>query len=221
MNSFAFAFLLGQLLFMIAFILFSFINYKSRFKSDYDFRNHFPYELNYESKFKDNLIGNICLIISSTCGLAFYATFNTTYNNGYLIFAMIGGMINIVLSSILFFAPLKALRVHLGVAVFNIVLSFLVPIAFAFAASIDYSQTKNVSSLIMVILNSIICLIVFILVMNPKLSRWADLDKKENKDGTVTYARPKYFVLAFTEWLLYFLTIIVEIMAILTRFYIA
>ncbi len=41
------------------------------------------------------------------------------------------------------------------------------------------------------------------LPLNPKLRDWYRLEATTNKDGSVHYKRPKIFVLAFSEWLLY------------------
>ncbi len=41
---------------------------------------------------------------------------------------------------------------------------------------------------------------------NPKLANYAKLEEVIEKDGTSHYERPKYFVMAFSEWLLFFLS---------------
>lgn len=43
-------------------------------------------------------------------------------------------------------------------------------------------------------------------LLNPKLSNYAKLEQVSEKDGTLSYQRPKYFVMAFSEWLLTFLS---------------
>ena len=62
-----------SILFFFAYLFFSSNNYKRRFKDKYDLRNHFPYEFNYESKFFDNPLGNVSLIMSMLFSIAFYS----------------------------------------------------------------------------------------------------------------------------------------------------
>ncbi|MCR5349138.1 MAG: hypothetical protein K6E59_06010 [Bacilli bacterium] len=44
------------------------------------------------------------------------------------------------------------------------------------------------------------------LLVNPKLAHWTQLNSKVEEDGTITTSRPRPFVLAFTEWLLAFIS---------------
>ena len=186
----------------------------------YDLRNHFPYELNFESKFKDNLFGNVCISVSTVLSILFFIFFDETHLNGFLLFAMIAGIVNSLIILSLVFVPLKLLKAHLILVTVNIALSFLVPFSLAMAASFSYSSYKEVGQLVFIILPALICIFIFILIMNPKLTKWALLDKKTNPDGSVSYVRPKIFILAFTEWLLFFSSVITEIIALLIPLFI-
>ena len=46
-----------------------------------------------------------------------------------------------------------------------------------------------------------------LMALNPKLTKWDHLEESKNKDGTVSYVRPKISPLAFSLWL-NFLTLI-------------
>ena len=94
MNNFAFVFLIGGALFLALAILFSFTNYRERFKHNYDVRNHFPYELNYESKFKENLMGNISFSLVAICSVSLFIFFDSNLVYGFFMFAMVAGIIN-------------------------------------------------------------------------------------------------------------------------------
>ena len=220
MHNFSLSFIFLSIVSIIFFFLFSFTNYKVRFKSNYNIRNHFPYELNYEGEFKDNLLGNIFAILIAVGAILFYAFYDESRTNGYFLFTMIGGMINSLTVLALIFLPLKLLKAHLATVTINVIFSFLIPFALALEASIAFSKTKEAAPLIFIIINSLICLFVFILLLNPRLTRWADMDKKENEDGSISYLRPKYLSLAFTEWLLFFLNILLMVVAFLTRTFI-
>lgn len=43
---------------------------------------------------------------------------------------------------------------------------------------------------------------------NPRLSKWPIMDKRELQDGTLQILRPRYFVLAYTEWALIMINLI-------------
>ena len=216
MNNFALVFLVLEAFLIAGFIAFSFTNYKERFHLPYDLRNHFPYELNYESKFKDNFLGNLLLALAIGCGIAFYITFDSAKQNGYFLFVMVGGIIHLLSIFFLAFVPLKLTKSHLALVTLEIVLSFLIPFAIAINASLTYNTSKDNSYLTFIILPTILCIAIFILIMNPKLTKWSKMDEKKNEDGTTTYLRPRYFILAFYEWILLFFSLIIQLVVILS-----
>ena len=74
----------GSILFLVAFFLLSCANYKKRFNTRYDLRNHFPYEFNFESHFSLNLLGNLALIMGIACSIGLFALTASEFNkNGY------------------------------------------------------------------------------------------------------------------------------------------
>ena len=220
MISFALAFLFASTLLLVIFILFSILNYKNRFKMSYDLRNHYPYELNYNGQFKDNLIGNVAIIASTIFSVAFYCLFNNQYTNGFFLFVLIAGCIYSVILASLVFVSLKYLKLHLTLVLFSIVLSFLIPFANAMACSLNYRDTNEAKSLVMAIINAVYCLFIFILMMNPRLSHWAELKEEKNNDGTVKYVRPKVFILAFIEWAIILSSPILMILTVLTQHFV-
>lgn len=220
MNNIAIAFIFGSVAFVFLFLYLSIFNYKKRFHQSYDLRNHYPYELNFESKFKDNLYGNIGVVLFGINSILFYTLFDLNHINGYFIFTMIAGVIYSLALVFLAFVPLKLFKSHILTALLAVVLSFLIPFSNALACVNDYKASNNTSSLVMMIFNVVYCLFVFILMMNPKLSHWADLKEEKNPDGTVKYVRPKYFLLAFYEWLLILSSFLLMILTLLTRYFV-
>ena len=168
----------------------------------YDLRNHYLYELNYESKFTDNLTGNVAICLFAASGIAFYTLFQNKFNNGFFIFDLVAGSLYSIALMGLVFIGFKHLKTHLIVTLICIVLAFLIPFSNAMACSASYKDTGDGATLALLIINAVYCLFIFVLMMNPKLSRWADLKEEKNEDGTVKYVRPKFFILAFIEWLL-------------------
>ena len=206
----------GAFALAVAFII-SRITYKDRFNHPYDIRNHFPYEINYESNFKDNLLGNVCFIISSICLASFYATFDTDKINGFYIAAFICGVLNTIALLLMLFLPLKMLKHHLLIVAITISLSFLSPFFIALNGVMSYNYYPSGMKLVPSIIAAIDCLFMVILFVNPRLNKWANLEKKENEDGSISYIRPKIFVLAFTEWLLLFNNLLIPIILIISK----
>lgn len=203
---FSLSIMIGAIFFFVMFLLFSLPNYKSRFNIHYNLRNMFPYELNYKGKFSDNVGGNICIILSTICLIVFFSTFNKHYDNGFYIATLITGVFTAVSSLLLVFIPFELLKFHMLLDVVIFVFTLSCNGAVASGGYINYYFDPNILYLISAIIASVFTLIVFLLIMNPRLSHWADLSPEKNTDGTVSYKRPKYFVLAYSEWILIFLT---------------
>lgn len=210
----ALGFLIASFLLFVGFMCFSIFNYKRRFTYKYDIRNTFPYELNYEGKFNDNFLGNLCLVLSSVLAIGFYIVFDGKHQNGYLIFILIAGIIGVICDFILVFLPLKHLRSHMALFVFSIAFGFLTPCAAALAAINEYKTHNDVMLLIFAVIGAIITIVIFAMIMNPKLSRWGNMKEVKNPNGTITYQRPKYFLLAFYEWCLFFLSFLTQIVVL-------
>ena len=216
MSYLALGFFISGLVLFIAFILFSRFNYKKRFNNDYHFLNFYPYELNYEGKFKDNLYGNISFILFIICYLGFYAFFDTKYSNGFYVFTLIAGIVNLISLVAVVFVPLKNIKAHLGFTVLLFTFSFLLPAGIGIDLIKKYYELNNAGQLTVGIISLVFAAFVFLLMFNPKLSRWAKVDVVDNEDGTKSYIRPKYFPLAYTEWLLIFTNCLLPILAIIS-----
>ncbi len=184
---------------------------------NYDLRNHYPYELNYNGKFKDNLIGNIAVVLFAVSGIAFYTLFDHDFNNGFMIFTLIAGSLYCLSLMSLAFISFNHLKMHLIMVLISVVFAFLIPFSNAIACSIAYKDMKQTNSMIMLIVNAVYCIFIFILIMHPRLSKWAELKEIKNEDGTSSYVRPKYFILAFIEWLLILSSPLVMVLTILTK----
>ena len=193
----------SSLLFLFAFIFFSKANYKKRFVDDYDLRNHFPYEFNYESSFGENILGNIALILSGAFSLGLFAcSISSRLNNGLLIAASISGCLFTLLFILLCFLPLKFMKLHMLFSVLLFVASFFTPSIIGFAAFKNYQDFKLVPSLVIFIICMGVALFIFAMVMNPRLSLNIKMEHVVDDNGKEHYVRPKYIIFAFTEWLL-------------------
>lgn len=195
-------------------------NYFQRFKDKYDIRNHFPYEMNYELRFKDNLIGNLILIASFLLGTVYLFTYSELRFDGMLISIIASGTLSAILIVFLFLTPLKHLRLHLLETIFLFASSFSFSSLVCIECYREFKDLENPLSIAGVILSALMALIIFILIMNPKLSKWANLESKVNEDGSTSYIRPKYFVLAYSEWIViltYFINLISVFFLVLVK----
>ncbi len=206
----------GAIIFFVGYILFSLLNYKKRFKMQYDFRNYFPYELNYESKFADNLFGNLSLIMSMGFSLALFALGLSYFKtNGYLLVVMISGALYSLFVVLINFIPLKFMRAHLIFTIFLFIMSFATPGSAALTAFNVYQQTKAVYPITIMVICSVVTLFVFGLIMNPKISLNIKMNVATDDKGKEYYVRPKYIMIAFTEWMLIFGLILSELLYLL------
>lgn len=192
-------------------------NYYERFSTKYDVRNMFPFELNYKGKFKDNLIGNLFLILYAACSLANYVSFDTT-RSGLMIFVMVAGILANGMLVVANFVSLNSLRAHICTAVFLFITAFLNPSSIAIAGYNIYKSFNVGLGLATLIVGLVFAVFAFILIMNPNLTHWAEAKKVPQEDGTIKYVRPKFFVLAFSEWLLMFTILASQIVLTMLTF---
>ena len=193
----------SSILLFIAYFFLSTYNYKKRFGNKYDVKSFFPYELNYESKITDNLLGNIALILSMLVsmglfglGLAYFKT------NGYLIATTIAGIVYSILVLGIHFVPLKLLKFHFVVMIILFVAAFFTPMALGLTSFSVYQNTKNVFLVVIMVISFIIGLTMFVFVMNPKLSFNIKMKVAVDEQGNEKYIRPNFILVAFTEWLM-------------------
>ena len=199
--------LLGlAIILFLGFILLSFNNYKKRFNVKYNPLNMFPYELNFEASFKDNLIGNIFLFATSLTGIVFHVLIIKSATSGFIIILAVSGILASVLLSIVPLLPLTFLKTPLIVDI-ALFISVLLSIVSSALCALRYYQvwldSENNPSLFLMIFYFVFGGIYLLFLFNPKMALWAKLEQVVNSDGTSYYQRPKFFPLAYTEWVTY------------------
>ena len=199
--------LLGlAILMFIGFVILSFNNYKKRFNVKYNPLNMFPYELNFEASFKENLLGNIFLFATSLIGIVFHVLIIKSASSGFIIILAISGILASVLISIVPLLPLSYLKTHLIVDV-ALFISVLLSIVSSALCALRYYQvwlnSEGNPSLFLMIFYFVFAGIYLLFLFNPKIALWAKLEQVVNSDGTSYYKRPKFFPLAYTEWVTY------------------
>lgn len=188
------------IIFFSAGIVLSKKNYKSRFNIDYSLKNMFPFEINYEGHFGDNLFGNIALSLSTVFLIVFYATFDTSHTNGFATFTLISGIFSAVLSLILYFVPFKNLKTHVALSTFLFVFSFMLSISISLLNVFYWNQNHSVLNLVAAIIGGLIVLSILILIINPKLSLRVEGEEIKDESGETRIVRPKRIPYAYTEW---------------------
>lgn len=210
---FRLGFLLFGIFFLILFFVASFIQYKNRWQDKFDLRNHFPYEVNYGIKFKDNIYGNISLIAMSLSLCAYFATFDMSWERPFFVPIVVCGALAALIIPFIVFVPVSKIKSHIAVLMIQILTSICLPGTIGIAALKIY-QTEGMSPVAMAILwcSIAVALGIVILMFNPNLSLRMEPVTKEKENGEKEYLRPKYIQLAFTEWLLLFSVLISSIL---------
>lgn len=171
----------------------------------YSFRRMFPYEFNYPNTFKNNITGNLALIIALIGMVVFYIYSATIVNTAEtaLIVVAISAIALVGLIACLFFMPLQFLRTHMILATLAMVLAFALP---ALECCYFFPYYKNMVGnektvyLVAFIFGAVISLAMLIFLLNPKATFKIYLDKSVDKDGNETFSRPKFIPMAFNEW---------------------
>lgn len=184
------------------------ILYRRRIQVKYSLKNMFPFEFTYKSLPNENLYTFIFLALFVLSSVGFFATFDLTYSNGYLIFSMISGIICSVMIFMLFIVPFTNLRLHLITAVIFFVLNFANSGSILIASLKSNQEYSEPIKIICIVIAIILVAIEFCSILNPRLNLKFRAIEKTNENGEVVYERPKWVVFAFTEWLNIFLFII-------------
>ena len=206
----------SSIILFVSYFILSKANYKKRFDSNFDLRNHFPYEFNYEAPFSLNILGNVALILSVSFSVGFFAlTAGSLKNNGFIIFSLISGVLYSLFIGVMNFIPLKTMKLHMIFSILLYVCSFVTPSAIGLGVFSIYKETKEVFPLIVFIASIVVTLFNFILIMNPRLTMNIKMQVATDEKGNEIYIRPKYIMMAFTEWILSFDMALSQILLIL------
>lgn len=201
-------------LFVMAFLL-SRLNYERRFSSKFSLKNMFPFEFNYEGKFTDNFIPNVLLSLAFLVLIAFYGTFDGLHTDGIAIFVLISGIISSILGYVLFFVPFRHLKTHIALSTFMFVFSFMLTGSTFLLNMFYFRQYENAINLVTMIFSGILALSVLLMVLNPKLSLRIEGREEKLPNGEVIMHRPKWIMIAVTEWVSIFAIILNQIGVIL------
>ena len=206
----------ASIIFFVFSIINSRANFKNRFQKVYDLRNHFPYEFNYESPFSLNILGNVALIMSLAFSVGLFAlTAVKVRTNGYVLYSLITGILFSIFVGVIHFIPLKTMKTHMIFSVLLLGLAFITPCAIGLGSFAYYQETKKIFSLVLFIVSIVVGVFYFGVAMNPKLSMNFKLIAVTDEKGNQIYLRPKFIIMAFSEWLASFGLFVSQILLLL------
>lgn len=194
-------FILGICLFVLFYFVSS-LFYKKRHQIKYHFYQMFPYEFNYPYVFKENFYGNILMVLSCLCVVAFYEL-----NPISSIYRIITIAISISLTTLiigLLLLPLRYLKTHMVISTVLMAVSASLPLFNLFFALEQYKtmfdDANRVLCVISVIISGLLALAMLLLILNPKLSYKIYMDKSLDEEGKEIFIRPKVIFIALNEW---------------------
>ena len=213
-----------SLIFEALLLMTSFLAYQKGMKKKFDILSEFPYEL-MDKKSDLSLVTRLSFLL-------FFVTMVP-----WLFFQLEAGAISGTLSTMTWFVFASfAIFIALFIAISLTDPAIEKGHNFLFAGSSAFlaissgtegsylirisSSAGSGSITTLLILAAVLCFLIALaslgILVNPKLKNWPKLDAVSETDGTVTYKRPRPFVLAFSEWILLFLALAFSVIASLS-----
>lgn len=190
-------------------------NYYKVNQEKYNYFNHFPFELILTRKLNFYFLGLIFYILSYFANIAIIFTMivsgldlnQQSFFVCYIVVVVLQVLIIFPFLLILLF-NMKNYRLHLFGDIIFFLINTLVSMSLFLMSIFDLFYIFNIKSLIVCIFSSLLSILNFGIILNPKLLNWSKLKEETQEDGTKIYVRPKYFTLCYSEWLsfiIYFL----------------
>ena len=196
---------LGILIISIVFfsllIASSVLIYRRRMQTAYSIKNMFPFEFTYLSNFKSSFYTYMFLLLFVFSAIGLFVTFDMTYKDGYHIFILISGVACSLLVIALFMVPLTRLRLHIILAIIFLTLSFACTGAIFISAWKSNQEIFSPIKIVSLVIGGATLLTQFGSLLNPRLTLNFKAEERVNENGEKIMVRPKWVVLAFTEWL--------------------
>lgn len=206
-------FFLGLIIAHVSFYLYHLRQYYRIHKRNFSFLNQFPFEL-FHATSVDIFTGSLLLFFSTFSSMMFFIYKTSTYNRFFnAIFLFLLTMI--ALSSFILFL-IKPLKIE--IFIFNSTLLLTMTLAFYGWSSFVFAQVAYSQQLPATVwISSLFFLITTLLVFNPKLKHWSQLEQVGNNEKPL-YQRPKLFILALTQWFVLFGLIVYAILLQMVSF---
>lgn len=200
--------ILGVIAFAIS-LFFSFKKYKKLKYENYSLKNHFPFELNVDDYFRNNISGNIFFLFSRAMilSLSILYIINNRSGNTFTIGVLL--LLSILTSIFSYLTSLRNLKGHIIFQSISSISLFSCLFLMSYNTYGQYHIDKeNIISLVLSIFLLFISLSYLVINIIPKNTYNIKFDEINN-DGAISYKRPKFIFTCFVEWCSYFLSYIV------------
>ena len=201
-----------SIIFFIVYFLFAITLFNKNNKEKYDIRNHFPFEL-WIKKGEDNVFINLILWISLTLFAVNYILFAVF---DFSILSVISAAIVLYICfsiGVLFYLPLSKLKERSAFSISLITMTTIINAMIIWRCFTLIRQYENYLAYLPLVISSLIVVIGIIIIFNPKLFNF---EMKKDESGVMS--RPKYFHLAFSEWILIFISFFSQLYIVITSF---
>ncbi len=182
-------------------ILFGTLNYKMTYQKKYSFLQNFPYEFNDNIRMK---LRPLMIILYGTFIAVLASFYIYVFKDlGYTIYKIeiaLGALVSL-LTLVLFMVRILTDQIHVILSSIYFAMSTIHTAFLGYANLVFNIYVINDA---LPYLLFALCLIQLILIFNPKLKKWMNLETDENG----MEIRPKIFILAFTEWLFLFINVL-------------
>lgn len=204
-------------IFFLLTIVFSLSNYRTKQGRNYSFLNEFPYELSQgvEQRFVIYLYFSQMMQALGFVLFGFYAFVDLAHYFGIIL--IVSWTLTALLGASIFFVKLRSMKGHIAIVACLITFTLVNAV---FLGIYIFKTIYLDAPLILPIICWILAAIVAFLAINPALKRWPFMDKIEQQDGTIIILRPKFFVLAYTEWAIIFINMLLLLVGFIAYFFI-
>lgn len=184
--------------------------YKLKQKRKYSYRNEFPYELLQGSDNNSKIVGYVLVLVFviSQIFLVFYALFDKTHFTATTL--LISSVISSLATYFLFTTNINSMKKQMLLTSLLLTLTTVSSLMLGLFFLLRVEGT----SFFIYVPAFILAAISLLLIINPALKRWAYMDKIVQQDGTIEILRPKYFPLAYSQWAL----IVINVLLLLLLF---
>lgn len=215
------------ILFLVAFVavfitlvIFSFLSLNSLPNENRSFLRAFPCEAIRANSTLDRAYHIILYVFSGLCFAPLFVVLPLINEFGGLgVFAIITSIlfgIEGMLGVSVFLFNIRYTATHTKLATGFMVGSFLVNALTAIYSGMTYNSWSKIDSanslhLAMGVIAGIMMILTILIMVNPKLKDWAQLEQKNDDGAEASYRRPKFFPLAFSEWAILLINFVGEI----------
>lgn len=183
-------------------------------KRKFSFLQEFPYELTTTIPVKMYPIyvgvGGLFSLGYMSMGFFLFPYPSVAMNLLLLISWALTGM----LLFLMFIIDMKEIKVHLLLDTLLFALSVL---NYLLLATLMLITPYGNYPMPLIIIGYVLALFPLAVALNPKLKSWAKMDEQLDSQMAVVYVRPKAFVLAYSEWLLFLSNILFLILAFIVQ----